>query len=274
MMSESESFFENILQRDRAIVTAALVVLVLTAWFYVLWLTGYMFPSAAGSMAGMDMPGMNMRPLSKPWGATELAVSFAMWSVMMVGMMTPSATPMILIYTRVARQGAAQGTPFASSAWFAAGYLLAWCGFALLASLAQALLVSTALVTPSLAATSNVFGAAVLIIAGLYQWSALKHQCLSQCRAPLAFIQHNGGFRRDAGGALKLGLKHGLYCIGCCWALMALLFVFGVMNLLWIAALSILVLMEKVVFPSWVMSQGVGLVLVGWGIIFAFRTLM
>src|SRR5262245_54551273 len=150
-MSGSPSFFEEILQRDRAIVTAALVALVVIAWFYLLWLTGNMFPGSTESMPGMNVQGTVLNPTSKPWAVSELLVTFAMWSVMMIGMMTPSAAPMILIYARVARQAEMQGTPFASSAWFTAGYLLAWCGFALLATLAQAALLSAMLITPALA---------------------------------------------------------------------------------------------------------------------------
>ena len=181
---------------------------------------------------------------------------------------------MILLYARVGRQARAQGKPFAATGWFAGGYLLAWTGFAALASLAQAALASAALVTPMLALTNNILGGAVLIAAGLYQWSPLKQACLGHCQAPLRFLQRHGGFRRDPAGSLRLGLKHGLYCIGCCWALMALLFVGGVMNLLWIAALSILVLLEKIVPAGLLIPRAVGLVLIAAGAIYLYRTLM
>ena len=272
MINESASLFEDILRRDRAIVVAALVTLVLIAWFYLLWLSGMMFPSAAAPE--VNLPGMNMGPMSKPWSTTELVVTYVMWSVMMVGMMTPSAAPMILIYARVARHAQVDGKPFAATGWFVAGYLLSWSGFAVLATFAEAALVSAALITPALAAGTNLFGAGILIAAGLYQWSPLKQRCLSQCQAPLAFIQRHGGFKRDARGALVLGATHGLYCIGCCWALMALLFVGGVMNPLWIAGLAIWILLEKALSFGGLMSRGLGLVLIGGGIIFALRTLM
>jgi predicted metal-binding membrane protein len=190
---------------------------------------------------------------------------FAMWAVMMVGMMTPSAAPMILIHARVGRQAASEGKPFASTGWFAGGYLLVWSAFALAATVAQWGLESLALLTPMMASASAVLGGVVLVAAGLYQWTPLKDACLSQCQSPLAFIQRAGGFKRDMAGALRLGLRHGAYCVGCCWALMALLFVGGVMNVLWIAAISIFVLLEKIVPAGRLVSRvaGAGFVTAG-----------
>ncbi len=171
---------------------------------------------------------------------------FMMWVVMMIGMMTPAAAPMVLLYARVGRQAAMQGKPFANSYWFFGGYLLAWVAFALVATLAQWAVQRASLLTPMMESASAIFGSALLIAAGLYQWSPLKDACLRQCQAPLQFIQRHGGFRRDAKGSLKLGIRHGAYCVGCCWALMALLFVGGVMNLLWIAVLTVFILLESV----------------------------
>jgi predicted metal-binding membrane protein len=168
-----------------------------------------------------------------------------MWIVMMIGMMTPSVAPMMLIYARVGRQAASGDRPFAATVWFAAGYLLAWTTFSLAATAAQWALERAALLTPMMESASNLLGGIVLIAAGLYQWTPAKEACLAYCQAPLVFIMRHGGFRRDATGALTLGFRHGFYCIGCCSALMVLLFVGGVMNLFWIAALAILVLVEK-----------------------------
>ena len=170
---------------------------------------------------------------------------FMMWVVMMIGMMTPAAAPMVLLYARVGRQAAMQGKPFANSYCFFGGYLLAWVAFALVATLAQWAVQRASLLTPMMESASAIFGSALLIAAGLYQWSP-KDACLRQCQAPLQFIQRHGGFRRDAKGSLKLGIRHGAYCVGCCWALMALLFVGGVMNLLWIAVLTVFILLESV----------------------------
>ena len=177
------------------------------AWAYVLWLAADM------DMGGMDMSGFRMipagmaliMPATAPWNATEFAFVFAMWSVMMVGMMAPSATPMILIYARVGRQAAQQGKPFAASSWFASGYLLAWIGFALVATFAQWALERGSLLTPTMAVASGVLSGIVLIAAGLYQWTPLKDACLRQCQTPLQFIQRHGGFRPDAFGSLATG---------------------------------------------------------------------
>jgi predicted metal-binding membrane protein len=240
---------EAVLRRDRAVVIAALAIITAIAWLDLVWLADDM------SMGGMDMTGFRMipagrglmMPASAPWQPIELGYVFAMWVVMMIGMMTPSVAPMILVYARVGRQAASGGQPFAASAWFAAGYLLAWTAFSLAATSAQWALERAALLTPMMQSASNVLGGIVLIAAGFYQWTSVKEACLAYCQAPLTFIMRHGGFRREATGALALGFRHALYCIGCCWPLMALLFVGGVMNLLWIAALAILVLFEKAV---------------------------
>ena len=256
----SETAIEAVLRRDRAIVAAALVTLTALAWAYVWWLAADM------DMGGMDMSGFRMipagiglmMPATAPWNAMEFAFVFAMWAVMMIGMMTPSATPMILIYARVSRQAAQQGKPLAASAYFAAGYLLTWIGFGLIATSAQWALERAALLTPMMAGASDMFSGVVLIAAGIYQWTPLKDVCLRQCQSPLLFIQRHGGFRPDVPGALALGARHGAYCIGCCWTLMALLFVGGVMNVLWIAAIAMLVLAEKVIPSGRVISRTAG----------------
>ena len=187
---------------------------------------------------------------------------------MMIGMMTPSAAPMILLYARVGRSASAQGKPFASAAWFAGGYLLAWSVFAVAATGAQWLLEQALLIGPMMGPATRVVGGIILIVAGLYQWTRLKDTCLAQCRAPLDFIQQHGGFQRTAAGSLRLGIQHGLYCIGCCWALMALLFVGGVMNPLWIAGIIALVLVEKLVPAARWLPRTAGIVLVAAGVWF------
>jgi predicted metal-binding membrane protein len=240
---------EVVLRRDRAVIAAALVALTALAWAHVLWLAGDM------AMGGMDMTGFRMipagmglmMPAPAPWQPIEFAFVFAMWAVMMIGMMTPSAAPMVLLYARVGRQAAVQGKLFAAAVWFLGGYLIAWVAFSVVATVAQWGLERGALLTPMMGGASDLFGGAVLIAAGLYQWTPLKDVCLRQCQAPLGFVQRHGGFRADAAGAIALGARHGAYCIGCCWPLMALLFVGGVMNVLWIAAIAIIVLAEKIV---------------------------
>jgi len=239
---------EALLRRDRVVVAAALAVVTALAWAYILWLAANM------DMGGMDMEGWRMipagigimAPAASPWSAVELALVFAMWAVMMVGMMLPSTAPMILLYARVGREAASAGKPLAPTGWFAAGYLAVWIGFAIVATATQLVLERAALLTPTMQGASGLLGGVVLIVAGLYQWTPFKESCLTHCRSPLHFIQRHGGFRRDAHGSFTIGAKHGGYCVGCCWMLMALLFVGGVMNVLWIVGLSALVLLEKV----------------------------
>ncbi|MBV8512812.1 MAG: DUF2182 domain-containing protein, partial [Xanthobacteraceae bacterium] len=244
----TDSTLETVLRRDRWIVGGAIAILVALAWGYVLWLANDM------DMGGMDMTGFRMipagigimLPADRPWLAIEFAYVFLMWAVMMVGMMAPSAAPMILMYARVVREGRVQGKPFAATGWFAAGYLLAWTGFSLIATFLQWASERAALLDSRMVLDSNRIGAIVLIAAGVYQWTPLKDVCLAQCQSPIGFLMRHGGFRHDTRGCLLLGLRHGGYCVGCCWVLMALLFVGGVMNVLWIALLALLVLVEKV----------------------------
>ena len=238
-----------VLKRDRVIVAACLVVLTLLAWAYIVRLADDM------EMGGMDMTGFRMipagmglmMPVDAPWHAIEFAFVFLMWAVMMVGMMTPSVAPLILLYARVGRQAAAESQPFATSAFLAGGYLSAWILFSFAATIAQWAVERQGWLTPAMSSESITFGGLTLIAAGLYQWTPLKDACLRQCQFPLQFIQRHGGFRADAIGSFKLGARHGAYCIGCCWMLMTLLFVGGVMNVFWIALISIFVLAEKVV---------------------------
>ncbi len=271
----SDAPLEAVLKRDRALVIGAVAVTAIFAWAYVLWLAAAMDMGAAGlggSMAPMGGEGQAASgaaamamPRLRPWSPAEFAFMFGMWAVMMVGMMLPSVAPMLLIHARVARQSVAQGRPIAATGWFAAGYLLAWTAFSLFATAGQWVLERTLLVTPMMVNASDAFGGAVLIVAGLYQWTPFKERCLVQCQAPLMFIQRHGGFRRDAPGSVRLGARHGLYCVGCCWALMALLFVGGVMNVLWIAGLTVFVLLEKVIPAGRLVSRtaGAGLVVLG-----------
>jgi predicted metal-binding membrane protein len=250
----------TVLRRDRAIVIAAIITISVLAWAYILWLVGQMSmmempaPATSSGTGGMNMPSSAsgsmiaaFEPAFRPWGVADFTLMFVMWAVMMVGMMTPSVAPMVLLYAAVGRKAAASGRPLASTGWFLAGYLSAWVALSLAATGVQWTLTRLALLTPMMENASATFGAFVLIAAGLYQWSPLKDTCLKQCQTPLGFLMSHGGFRSEAAGALRLGAKHGLYCIGCCWMLMGLLFVGGIMNVLWIAGLAILVLLEKVV---------------------------
>ncbi|TIM05254.1 MAG: DUF2182 domain-containing protein, partial [Mesorhizobium sp.] len=203
----------------------------------------------------------------RAWGGANWALMIAMWWIMMIAMMSPSAAPTILLYARVHRHALAQGQiqdKLAPTGVFMAGYLLVWLGFSVAVTALHWLLEREAFVSATMMSSqSRWLSAIVLIAAGLYQLSPLKNACLSHCRAPTAFLARH--WRPHATGALRLGALHGAFCVGCCWMLMALLFVGGIMNLVWIAALAILVLVEKL-FPAgpWV-GRAAGIALIAWG---------
>lgn len=232
------------LRRDRLIVLLALAAITILAWVYIYGTASGMTaaPQGAPSMPDMDA----MAPAFSSWTLSYALIILAMWAIMMVGMMTPSVSPMLLIYAHLARQAHTSGDGLSSVWWFAGGYLLAWTVFAAVATAVQYGLERLAILSAEVMRASPLVGGLLLIFAGLYQWMPSKHACLSRCRAPLAFVQTHGGFQSTRLGSLRLGLLHGGYCIGCCWALMVLLFVGGVMNILWIAGLMFLILAEKV----------------------------
>jgi predicted metal-binding membrane protein len=231
------STLEAVLRRDRLIVLAGLAGVTALAWLYLVLMV-------AGMDMSMDMGEAMAMPQIRPWSATDFLLMFLMWAIMMVGMMAPSAAPMILLYARVCRTQRDKGRPFAPTGAFVAGYVAVWSAFSLIATVLQWALEQAALVSPMMVGTSTVLGGGLLIAAGIYQLSPLKHVCLRHCRGPLDFIVRY--WRKGTGGAFVMGIEHGAYCVGCCWFLMGLLFVGGVMNLLWVAAIATLVLIEKV----------------------------
>jgi predicted metal-binding membrane protein len=188
-----------------------------------------------------------------------------MWAMMMVAMMIPSAAPMILMFATLNRRRRAQQGPLVSTTVFVLGYLLVWGGFSVGATLAQWGLHAAALLSPMLVSTSPLLGGILLMAAGIFQWTPLKSICLRQCRSPLGFMMTE--WREGAWGALLMGLRHGRYCVGCCWILMALLFVAGVMNLLWVAVIAAFVLVEKVLPRGELMGRVVGGILILTGLV-------
>ena len=275
--------FERLLKRDRVITLAGLTALCALAWLYIVTGAGLgmsawemttlaLFPHQHARDVMPSMPGMDMGPTAPmwmAWGFATWALMIAMWWIMMIAMMTPSATPTILLYARVYRHALVQGQKIqdklAPTGAFAAGYLLVWLGFAAAAATLHWALERAGLVSAMMMGSqSRLLSGAVLITAGLYQLSPLKNICLAHCRTPTSFLSRH--WRPRALGALRLGAMHGGYCVGCCWLLMALLFVGGVMNLTWIAALAILVLIEKVLPPGQWVGRAVGIVLIVWGV--------
>jgi predicted metal-binding membrane protein len=239
-------------------VSAGLVGITVAAWVYIVLTARRMETASAGMTPTMDaMTGVH------PWTATEFGLRLAMWAVMMVAMMVPTAAPMTLMYAAVARKAAAQHNPLAPTFVFVAGYIAMWAVFSLVATIAQHALDQAALLSPMMVSRSPLFGAALLIAAGIYQFTPLKNACLRNCRTPAHFLSRY--WRAGTLGAFRMGLRLGAYCVGCCWILMGLLFVGGVMNLLWIAAIAIFVLLEKTIPFGDVTGRFVGaaMILVG-----------
>lgn len=226
-------------RRDSMLIVSCLAVATILAWLYLIHLDRQMSSATSYDRAMADM-GMSS---NTPWTATDLFFTFAMWAVMMVGMMAPSATPMILLFG-ASEARARKKMPFLGAAAFALGYLAVWTLFSALAALAQWGLHQAAMLSPAMSVLSPRIGGAVLIVAGAYQLSPWKNQCLTHCRSPLSFLMTH--WRPGRRGAFSIGAHHGSYCLGCCWALMAILFVVGVMNLFWVAVLTAFVLLEKV----------------------------
>jgi predicted metal-binding membrane protein len=248
---------QNVPRRDRVVVLSGLALIAALCWAYV--------SSLAPDTSGMDMGAEMAMPRMQAWGAADFGLTFGMWVVMMVAMMTPSAAPMILMFAGVnRRRREQQEASYVPTGVFLLGYLAVWAAFSVIATAAQWGLHDASLLSPMAAITSPVVGGVLLVAAGFYQWTPLKHACLSKCRSPLGFVLTE--WREGGRGAFLMGLKHGGYCAGCCWSLMALLFVAGVMNLLWVAAIAGLVLLEKVAPAGDRLGRVAGVVLVVWGV--------
>ena len=240
---------EDVLRRERWIVVGGVLVVAGLAWLD-LW-------RRSRGVMDMAMPDM------EPWSAAELGAIVLMWAVMMIAMMLPSAAPMLSLFA-----GTERGRHAGSVIAFASGYVIVWIGFSVAAAILQARLQEQMLLSSTLATTSPWFGAGLLAIAGVYQLTPLKDACLFRCRSPLGFLLSR--WREGIVGALRMGIRHGAYCLGCCWALMALLFVGGVMNLVWVAVLAVFVLAEKVTRGPW-LSRISGAVLLVWAVWVASR---
>jgi predicted metal-binding membrane protein len=265
---QSPITLESVLKRDRAIVLLGLAVVAAVAWAYIVYFAWDMQRSM--SMNSMQA-GMSMAQL-RPWSGLDFALMYVMWAVMMVAMMVPTAAPMILTFAIVNRRRLEREQPFVPTSIFLSGYLLVWGGFSLLATLAQWGLHQAALMTSMMGSATPIVGGIILLAAGAFQWTPMKYVCLKHCRTPLGFIMTE--WREGKRGALTMGLKHGGFCLVCCWFLMGLLFVTGVMNLLWVALIAAYILAEKVVPTGQWLSRSVGLALIGWGAWMVMATLV
>lgn len=259
------ALLEAVLRRERRLLLAGLMVVLGLAWGWLLAGAGMdMGTLDMTAMAGMD--GWLMRPAV--WTPAYALLVFSMWWVMMLAMMLPGAAPVLLLFARVNRVDKHNdGAALSSTVVFATGYLLAWGVFSALATTLQWALESARLLSPMLETANRWLGAAILVAAGAWQLTPLKAICLRHCRSPLAFLV--GNWRAGRLGALRMGLEHGAYCLGCCWFLMALLFFGGVMNLFWIVGLAVYVLLEKTMPMRHRLNRLSGIALVAWGLALA-----
>jgi len=248
-------------RRDRILISTCIVIITALAWAYLLRLDHQMSSSMEyeKSMAAMGMT------MNTPWTAADILLTFAMWAVMMVGMMAGSAAPVLLLFAAM-RPPREKAGPAPAVLMFGMGYLLVWVGFSALAALGQWLLHQAAILSPAMRLSSPTLSGVILIAVGAYQLTPWKSMCLKHCRSPLGFLMTN--WRDGALGAMQMGVRHGAYCLGCCWALMCVLFVVGVMNLLWVAALTGFVLLEKIGPAGLVVSRVAGAAVVVAGILF------
>ena len=246
MTAHDTTAAERFVAKDQAITVAGLVVLTLLAWVWVI-------VGAGTGMSTIAMTTFEFPPPARPgmvmaWTPAYAVIMFFMWWVMMIAMMIPSAAPMILLYVRVARHAQRRGQMEAGvlpTSAFISGYLASWFAFSLVATAAQWGLEQAGLVHQMLMwSTSTTLTGVLLVAAGLYQLTPLKSACLEHCRSPASYLSRHWRDGRD--GAFRMGIAHGTYCLGCCAVLMALLFAGGVMNLVWIAGLAMVVLIEKV----------------------------
>ena len=252
---------EAALRRDRLVVALSLAGVVALAWLYLWWEAASMHADPSGmAIALPPMPAMD---------PAVLGLTFIMWVVMMAGMMLPSAAHTILFYGALVRKHAERGTVYPAVWIFVSGYLLVWTGFSLVAVLLQAVLEHAALLTSTMASASSVLNGALLMSAGVYQFTSLKDLCVSKCRDPMQFFMTH--WRPGKAGALRMGITQGAYCLGCCWMLMLLLFVAGVMNLAWVALIAAFVFLEKLLPGGRLTSRlaGVALIVIGLAVLVA-----
>ena len=251
-----ETSLEELFKRDRYIVIFGIAGVSVLSW-------AYMFHLAWG-MTVMEMGIKMSSPQMQTWGAVDFVLTFFMWAVMMVAMMVPSAGPTVLMFAALNRSRRRQQGPYVGTGVFLLGYLAAWIWYSALATVLQCGLIRAALLSSHMVSTSSILGGTLLMIAGIFQFTPLKHACLSQCRSPLGFFLNE--WREGTRGAFIMGLVNGNYCVICCWALMSLMFVAGVMNLLWMASIAAFVLVEKVAPRGEWIARISGTLLLVWGL--------
>jgi predicted metal-binding membrane protein len=268
-MSEASGMVSAPTRRDRVIVAGLLLLVAALAWAFTIDQANRMDAMDAAMWRDMNMSMNGMEP---SWTPADVVLLFAMWSAMMAAMMLPGAAPMVTAFATINRRRRERSAPYVPTAIFLSGYVIAWAGFSLIATALQWLLQKTELLTTMMQSASYYFSAALFLAAGAYQFSPLKEHCLTYCRSPDGFILSE--WRDGAAGAMIMGLRHGLFCMGCCAALMALLFAVAVMDLRWVAGLTVLVTAEKLLPGAkfWRVAIGVALIAAGAGFAFAAFT--
>jgi predicted metal-binding membrane protein len=245
------------LPKERIVILSALSVIVLLSWVYLFGMARAMDAGHCASMAG------------EPWSAGYFTAMLVMWIIMMVGMMVPSAIPMVLIYASVVRKAAREGSSLPATEIFVAGYVVIWTLFSLVATIGQWALDRMALLSPMMISNSNILGGLLLLAAGTYQLTPFKAACLRHCRSPIQFLASH--WKPGRIGAFQMGIEHGSFCLGCCWVLMALLFFGGVMNLWWIGGLTLFVLLEKVLPFGALAGRMIGIIVAVCGVLVLVR---
>lgn len=267
-MTRAAGSDRTLLLFDRFVVAILLTLVAVLAWAFTVHQAHLMQEMDAAMQREMAMSINDMKP---SWTAVDVVLLLAMWAVMMAAMMLPGAGPMIAAFATVNRRRRQRAAPYLPTAIFLLGYLVIWSGFALMATMVQWLLQSWGLLTTMMQSSSDYLSAALFIAAGLYQFSPFKQMCLDYCRSPESFVLTE--WRDGAVGAVVMGMRHGLFCMGCCVGLMVLLFAVAVMDLRWVAALTVLVTAEKLLPGGKVLQTAIGmaLILAGAGFALAAR---
>ncbi len=238
---------EAILKKDKTFIVGGIVLIAAISWYYMVYLDGVMksMNMAFNHVCEHECCKIAGMPMTGTWTSVDFLLMLLMWTVMMVAMMLPSVAPLILLFASVNRKRKEQHTPYVSTIFFTAGYFFVWTAFSLGATFLQWLLQYLSLLSPLMITSNKWIGGSILLLAGLFQFSNFKYKCLSHCRSPLEFIMHH--WKEGKKGAFNMGVAHGWYCLGCCWILMLVLFATGIMNLFWVAAIALFVLIEKMV---------------------------
>ena len=260
-----DAAFDKTLRRDRLIVVIALITVIALCWSYILFGAGMELSAIDMTRAELNEENTAGMAMMSPvvWSTDYIVLMFFMWWIMMIAMMLPSASPMILLFVLMNRKRRKKTNPYVSTGIFAFAYLVTWSVFSLIAVLLQVSLQHLAWLSAMLKSNSVILGGSILLAAGIYQLTPIKQACLRHCRSPIHFISTH--WRPGKMGSFQMGLTHGVYCVGCCWFLMGLLFFGGIMNLYWIFGLALFVLLEKLVPRGHWISYASGFGLTAWG---------